>query len=244
MRLLIVGGYGTFGGRIVQLLETEPRLTLIVAGRSPGKAKAYCKGRDRARARLEPALFDRDGDLAAQLAALAPDIVDASGPFQAYGEGLYRLIEACTAGRINYLDLADGSGFVAGVGAFDTPAKEAGVFVLSGVSSFPVLTAAVVRRLSSEMARVESIRGGIAPSPFAGVGENVVRAIASYAGQPVQLARDGRPAEGRPFTEQMRHTIAPPGRVPLKNTLFSLVDVPDLNALAALWPEAKTIWMG
>lgn len=245
MRLLIVGGYGTFGGRIVQLLETEPRLTLIVAGRSPGKAKAYCKGRDLARARLVPALFDRDGDLAAQLAALAPDIVvDASGPFQAYGEGRYRLIEACMAERINYLDLADGSDFVAGVASFDAAAKEAGVFVLSGVSSFPVLTAAVVRRLSSEMARVERIHGGIAPSPFAGVGENVIRAIASYAGRPVRLVRDGRPAEGRPLTEQMRATIAPPGRVPLRNKLFSLVDVPDLNALPALWPEAKTVWMG
>ena len=42
----------------------------------------------------------------------------------------------------------------------------------------------------------------------------------------------------------MRYTIAPPGKVPLRNTLFSLVDVPDLRALAELWPEAKTIWMG
>ncbi|QKC94001.1 hypothetical protein [Mesorhizobium sp. NZP2298] len=25
MKLLIVGGYGTFGGRIIQLLESEPR---------------------------------------------------------------------------------------------------------------------------------------------------------------------------------------------------------------------------
>ena len=94
------------------------------------------------------------------------------------------------------------------------------------------------------MARVDGIRGGIAPSPFAGVGANVIRAIASYAGRPVRLARDGEPAEGYPLTEQMRYTIAPPGRAPVKNTLFSLVDVPDLRALQALWPEAKTIWMG
>jgi hypothetical protein len=31
----------------------------------------------------------------------------------------------------------------------------------------------------------------------------------------------------------MRYTIAPPGRLPLKNTLFSLVDVPDLPGLIA-----------
>ena len=245
MKLLIVGGYGIFGGRIVELLENEPRLTLLVAGRSLGKAEAFCRTRIDAKAGLIPTVFDRDGDLDAQLAALRPAIVvDASGPFQAYGEGRYRLIEACIAARVAYLDLADGSDFVAGVAAFDPAAKQAGVFVLSGVSSFPVLTAAVVRRLSSGMARIDSVRGGIAPSPFAGVGENVIRAIASYSGQPVQLTRNGKPAEGRPLTEQMRYTIAPPGRVPVRNTLFSLVDVPDLRALAELWPEAKTIWMG
>ncbi|WP_416361761.1 DUF4166 domain-containing protein [Mesorhizobium sp. AR02] len=245
MKLLIVGGYGTFGGRIIQLLESEPRLTLIVAGRSLAKAEAWCGGRGAVAAQLIPAAFDRDGDLAAQLTSLSPDtLVDASGPFQAYGEERYRLIEACIAKRVNYLDLADGSDFVAGVPAFDAAAKRAGLFVLSGVSSFPVLTAAVVRRLSSDMARVDTIKGGIAPSPYAGVGENVIRAIAGYAGRPVGLVRDGAKAQGHPLTEQMRYTIAPPGRVPLKNTLFSLVDVPDLRALGELWPQAKTIWMG
>ncbi|MER9850125.1 saccharopine dehydrogenase NADP-binding domain-containing protein [Mesorhizobium sp. M0106] len=178
MKVLVVGGYGTFGGRTVELLEGEPHLILFVAGRSLAKADAYCKKRAPTAAQLVPALFDRDGDLAAQLAAFEPDIVvDASGPFQAYGEGRYRLIEACIARRINYLDLADGSDFVAGVSAFDEAARNAGVFVLSGVSSFPVLTAAVVRRLSSDLTRVDGIRGGIAPSPFAGVGGNVIRAI-------------------------------------------------------------------
>lgn len=245
MKVLVVGGYGIFGGRIIELLENEPRLTLCVAGRSLAKAEAFCKSRGHAVAHLIPTQFDRNGDLNAQLASLRPDIVvDASGPFQAYGEGRYRLIEACIGNGVNYLDLADGSDFVAGVSAFDVAAKVAGLFMLSGVSSFPVLTAAVVRRLSSKMTRVDSIRGGIAPSPYAGVGENVIRAIAGYAGQPVQLTRDGQPRQGHPLTEQMRTTIAPPGRVPLHNTLFSLVDVPDLRALADLWPAAKTIWMG
>lgn len=244
LKLLIVGGYGIFGGRVVALLENEPRLTLVVAGRSLARARAFCAGRGRTAATLAAARFDRNGDLAAQLAAIRPDIlVDASGPFQAYGASRYRVIEACLARGVNYLDLADGSDFVAGVGAFDAAARQAGVYVLSGVSSFPVLTAAVVRRLSGGTMAVESIRAGIAPSPYAGVGENVIRAIASYAGQPARIRREGEAATGYPFTEQQRYTIAPPGRLPLRSTLFSLVDVPDLRALAELWPEAKTIWM-
>ena len=245
LRVLIVGGYGTFGGRIVELLESEERLTLIVAGRSLGKATDFCKSRSRAKAQIVPAQFDRNADIETRLAALKPDVlVDASGPFQAYDERRYGLIEACIAQRVSYLDLADGADFVAGVSGFDEAARGAGVFVLSGVSSFPVLTAAIVRRLSPGMARVDSICGGIAPSPYAGVGENVIRAIASYAGRAIRLKRNGAVVEAYPFTEQMRYTVAPPGRLPLRSTLFSLVEVPDLHVLAALWPQARTIWMG
>ena len=243
--VLIVGGYGTFGGRIVELLENEPCLTLIVAGRSLDRAISYCRNRPQAKARLVPTAFNRMGDVVDQLAEIRPDlVVDASGPFQTYGAQRYRLIEACVANRINYFDLADGSDFVNGVHAFDSEARAGGIYVLSGVSSFPVLTAAVVRHLSSDMNRVDAIRGGIAPSPYAGVGQNVVRAIANYAGKPTLLRRHGKESNGYPFTEHMRFTIAPPGHLPLRNTLFSLVDVPDLRALAQLWPEVHDIWMG
>jgi hypothetical protein len=94
------------------------------------------------------------------------------------------------------------------------------------------------------LARLDSVTGGIAPSPYAGVGLNVIRAIASYAGRPVRLVRDGRAAVGRGLIETKRFTIAPPGCLPLRPTLFSLVDVPDLQALPALWPELRSVWMG
>ncbi len=82
-----------------------------------------------------------------------------AGRFRLMEEGRYRLIEACIAQSVHYLDLADGSEFVAGVRAFDAAARTAGVYVLCGVSSFPVLTAAVVRHLSRDMTRISSIRG-------------------------------------------------------------------------------------
>ncbi|MDB5380331.1 MAG: hypothetical protein JWR00_4777 [Rubritepida sp.] len=245
LRVLVVGGYGSFGGRLVELLEGEAGLTLLVAGRSLASAEAFCRRRGTPSAELIPTRFNRDGDLDAEIAVLRPDIlVDASGPFQAYGEDRYRVVEACLRGGVNYLDLADGSDFVLGIGAFDAAARAAGTYVLSGVSTCPALTAAVARRLSAGMARVDAICGGIAPSPHAGIGRSVIRAIAGYAGQPVAMIRDGRPATGHPFTESRRFAIAPPGHLPLGSRIFSLVDVPDLRALAQLWPEAKTIWFG
>ena len=249
LKILIVGGYGTFGGRIVELLENEAALTLVIAGRSLEKAQSYCSTRTDAKAQLVPSKFDRTQNIAQQLSEIKPDIVvDASGPFQDYGQqdgcqDAYGLIEACIAQGIHYLDLADGSQFVAGVTALDDAARQADVFVLSGVSSFPVLTASVVRHLSANMTKVQAIRGGIAPSPFAGIGSNVIRAIAGYAGQEMTLKQAGKTVQMWPLTSSTRYTIAPPGYLPLRNIHFSLVDVPDLRVLADMWPEA-TVWMG
>jgi Domain of unknown function (DUF4166)/Saccharopine dehydrogenase NADP binding domain len=245
LKVLVVGGNGVFGSRIVALLEDEPRLGLFVGGRSVDRATNFVLSRGKTQAQLAAVAFDGNGDVVGQLSAIGPDIVvDASGPFQAYGEDRYRVVRACLAHGANYLDLADGSDFVAGIDAHDEQAKAAGVYVLSGVSSFPVLTAAAVRRLSTGMTAIKSIRGGIAPSPYADVGENVIRAIAGYAGQPIRRKHDGVFCSGYPLTEQLRYTIAAPGHVPLHNRLFSLVDAPDLQALAVLWPEADEIWMG
>ncbi|GGC45118.1 hypothetical protein [Chelatococcus reniformis] len=58
LRLLVVGGYGTFGSRTIGLLKDEPRLHIIVAGRSHGKAETFCAAQEAA-AVLQPAAFDR-----------------------------------------------------------------------------------------------------------------------------------------------------------------------------------------
>jgi hypothetical protein len=243
LTILILGGYGTFGGRLAQLLKDEQRLTLVIAGRSIEKARNFCESLHGAAACV-PVVFDRNADVETQLRALAPNVaVDASGPFQNYDDS-YSVVRAAIALGIDYLDLADGAEFVRGLAQFDSAAKARGVFVLSGVSSFPVLTTAVVRRLSTDMAHIDSVIGGIAPSPYAGVGLNVIRAIASYGGKPVTLRHNGATADAPALIDSRRYTIAPPGELPLRPLRFSLVDVPDLALLPDLWPELKSVWIG
>jgi Domain of unknown function (DUF4166)/Saccharopine dehydrogenase NADP binding domain len=240
MKVLILGGYGTFGGRLAQLLVDDPAASLIIAGRSYEKAAAFCAHLGTSNA--TPASFDRNGAIEAQMAELAPElIVDASGPFQLYDDP-YRVVRVALTYRIDYLDLADSTGFVKGIAQFDANAKARGVFLLSGASSFPVLTAAVIRRLAGDIATLEAVAGGIAPSPYAGVGLNVIRAIASYAGKQITSMADGKPHYA--LAETRRYVIAPPGRLPLDQVHFSLVDVPDLEVLPSLWPSLKDVWMG
>ncbi|HVF17446.1 MAG TPA: DUF4166 domain-containing protein [Steroidobacteraceae bacterium] len=241
--VLIVGGYGTFGGRLARLLKDEA-ITILIAGRSLAMAQRFCDG-VHGRAKLIPVQFDRDGNIHEQLGTLSPTIVvDASGPFQVYGLAPYRLIDACIERGIHYLDLAGAASFVAGVAAFNERAKSRGVFVLSGVSSVPVLSAAVVHRLAEDLSKVLSITAGIAPSPRAGVGLSVIKAIASYAGTKIRLRRDGGDTTAFALLEQRWQTIAPAGALPLRPRMFSLVEVPDLQLLQTQWPELREVWVG
>lgn len=242
MKILILGGYGVFGGRLAELLSDLEEVELLICGRDISRGVAFC-ARCNGQARVRPIALDR-ADIVAGLHAHRPDlVVDASGPFQDYGADRYGVISACIDAGIDYLDFADAADFVFGVPQFDAQAKAAGVCVLSGVSSFPVLTAAVLREMATTM-DIVSVEGGIAPSPYAGIGLNVMRAVVGYAGAPVKLWRDGRPSQGTGLAESLRKTIAVPGRLPLRNTHFSLVDVPDLQVIPPEHPALTDIWMG
>lgn len=242
MKILILGGYGVFGGRLVRLLADLPMLELLIGGRNLVAARAFCASYV-GQSTLRPLQVDRQ-QLATALQTERPDlVVDASGPFQDYGEHRYGAIEACIAAGIDYLDFADAADFVFGVSQYDAQARAAGIYVLSGVSSFPVLTAAVLREMATHM-DIVSVEGGIAPSPYAGIGLNVMRAVVGYAGAPVKLRRNGRDGHGIGLAESRRFTVAVPGRLPLRNLHFSLVDVPDLQVLPPEHPTMTDIWMG
>lgn len=242
MKILILGGYGVFGGRLAELLADMSSLEILVCGRSVARAEAFCTAW-RGQAQLRPLMLDRR-DVADALRIHKPDlVVDASGPFQTYGSACYGVITACIDAGIDYLDFADAADFVFGVSQFDERAKAAGVFVLSGVSSFPVLTAAVLREMERTM-DILAVEGGIAPSPYAGIGLNVMRAVVGYAGAPVKLWRHGGPSHGVGLAESRRFTVAVPGRLPLRNIHFSLVDVPDLQVIPPEHPSMTDIWMG
>lgn len=249
IRILLLGGYGVFGGRLVQSLSDLSNVQILIAGRNGATADQFCKADDGASS-CQPLQLGR-ANIADALARERPDLViDATGPFQDYGDDPYGVVKAAIGAGVNYLDFADGSDFVTGVAQFDAAAKKANVFVLSGVSSFPVLSGVAIAELGRGMV-VRKILGGVAPSPHAGIGLNLIRAITGYAGGPVRLQRDGRQINTVGLTESKRYTIAVPGHAPLCNIRLSLVDVPDLQLVparlvktAALGPTCANVPLG
>src|ERR1700686_2412057 len=99
----------------------------------------------------------------------------AAGPFQGAG---YRLARAAIAAGLHYVDLADARDFVAGFGALDAAARAAGVVALSGASSTPALSHAVLDRLTKGWRSIDTVDIAISPgNRSAPRGLSVIRAI-------------------------------------------------------------------
>lgn len=184
-RIVVLGGYGNFGGRICRALAAERDVWIGVAGRDRARANAFIGSLGATVAACEPLALDHEAKgFASSLAACGPDLViHTSGPFQAQS---YHVAEATVDAGAHYIDLADGRAFVAGIGALDNAARQRGVLVASGASTLPAVSWAVIDRMAGAFQRIEHIEIGIAPGQSATRGKATVAAILSYCGLPFE----------------------------------------------------------
>jgi NAD(P)-dependent dehydrogenase (short-subunit alcohol dehydrogenase family) len=222
-RILVLGGYGGFGGRISLRLAADGH-EVLVAGRDARKARQFCAGSRR----LLPAVADR-ARIAETLAEHRPTLlVDASGPFQAMD---HMVAAACIAAGVHYVDIADARDFVCGIETLDAAARSAGVVILSGASSVPALSGAVVRHLAAGMDMVRSVEMTISASNRATAGRSVAAAILGQVGQPLRLWRGGRWERAFGWQSLRSEDFVVAGTEPLLRRWVGLVDVPDLALL-------------
>ncbi len=233
-RVLVLGGYGHFGARIVRALATTPGIRVIAAGRNPAQAASHLPGVDMGRielCRLDTASADFADALAATRAEL---VIHTAGPFQGQG---YDVATACLQAGMHYIDLADGRDFVRDFAAqMDATARRAGHCAVSGASTLPALSSAVVDALAPQFDQLQSIDIVIGPAQATPLGMATVRAVLSYCGKPFDCWIDGRWQRvigwGDPQPVQFAH-IAP--------RLASPCDVPDHDLLVQRYPGVQTV---
>ncbi|MHA7777568.1 DUF4166 domain-containing protein [Roseibium sp. M-1] len=236
-RIVLLGGYGVFGGKLAEALLRNPRFDVVVAGRSLESAQAFCRIHGGTPARL-----DRTApDFAASLAALAPFVtVDAAGPFQAYHRKAYSVAKAALAAGSHYLDLSDDAAFTRSISSLDAQARDADLAVISGVSSVPALSSAAVEAMKGDFSHLDLIESTILPGNRAPRGLSVIRAILAQTGKPVAVTRDGVPDTVSGWSGLARRRIGPAGAEGLPPRWSSFIGAPDL----ALFPEhygARTV---
>jgi hypothetical protein len=179
---LVLGGYGNFGKRIVRGLVRHG-VRVVIAGRDARKAEAFAQTVQGFRG--DAARLDiRDPAFAGQLATLSPSVVvNTCGPFQTADYGVARL---CIDQQRHYVDLADGRAFVTGVTALDEDARRRNVCVISGASTVPGLSSAVVEHFRDEFSELNSVAMGISPGQKTERGLATTQAIMTYVGRPLR----------------------------------------------------------
>lgn len=233
--VLVLGGYGSFGGRVCELLARSPELTVFVAGRRAAKAAQAV--RRIGGSSLRPVALDRDApdSIAAFLKAERPKVViDAIGPYQGRD---YRLPELILQHGAHSLDLADDRAYVAGIANLNSHAEARGVLVVSGASTVPALSCAVVDRLLEDLDSLESVDIGLSPGHRAPRGPATIRSVLSYCGKPIPAVARAHLATRRGWGNLTRHRYPPP----VGGRWLSNVDIPDAALLPLRYPGVETL---
>lgn len=225
--IVIVGGGGAFGARAAELLARSCETRLVLAGRRPEFLNAEAERLSGAHELpVETARLDATRVTAEDLTALgAAIVINASGPFQSQD---YRLASAAIAAGCHAIDLADARDFVVGFRRLDAEARAAGVLAVSGASSVPGLSTAVVAAHAADFASIETIDIAISPGNSFDPGVATVASVLGGVGQPITTWKDGVWRTVYGWQSLRRGDFGSAGRRWLGN-----VDVPDL----ALLPE-------
>jgi hypothetical protein len=191
-KVLILGGYGNFGKRIAAAL-TKSDVPVVIVGRDENRARAFARTLPKGLA--EAAAFDVRSDLSRRLSDIRPAaVVNTCGPFQLSD---YSIAEACIDAGTPYIDLADGRDFVTGIATLDARAREKGVAVISGASTVPGLSSAVIEHFRPHFSAFHTLRFGISPGQKAERGLATTQGILTYVGKPLRaFAGDAAPSFG------------------------------------------------
>lgn len=223
-RVLIMGGYGNFGSFITKTLAQEKNIQVIIAGRSSEKILRLASHLNAVN-KAETVVLDIKTNLINVLTLIKPDIVILTcGPFQMQS---YDVAKACITQGCHYIDLADGRDFVNGVGALNDQAKAKAILLISGASSVPCLTAALIDDYAQEFHTLaQQTARGLATTA----------AILSYTGKPFKTLINGmfRNVYGWQGLRIRKYQN-------LGWRLLGNCDVPDLILFPQRYPGLKTV---
>ncbi|WP_439478504.1 DUF4166 domain-containing protein [Brevundimonas sp.] len=237
-RVLVIGAGGVFGSRLCEGLLRDG-FEVVAAGRDRRRTEAVAARFRLAfpQGRIDVVTLDVATLTAAELKTTGADIVaDTAGPFQGAEPTTAR---AAIAAGLSYVDLADGRDFVAAFPALNATAKAAGVAALTGCSSTPALSNAVLDRLTEGWREVVSIEAAISPGARAPRGLSAMRAILSWLGRPVRVFEGDEWTTRQGWSGLYRRDFGRAGR-----RLVSLCETPDLDLFPALYaPRQRALFL-
>jgi hypothetical protein len=229
-RIIVLGGYGTFGSLIAEQLPRSD-VQVVLAGRDAVKGQALA-------AKLGAEFVHCDARSRTSLGnAIAGTqlVINAAGPFQAKD---YTIPQTCIEHGCHYIDLADGREYVAGITQLSESAKARDVFVCAGASTTPAITSVAVAELRPYFQRIRSIKVALSAGNKNPAGVSTIASILAYVGLPVRVWQDGRWRERTGWG--MGEFVDFPK--PVGRRRVQLCDVPDLEFFPSLFGAENVVF--
>lgn len=180
------------------------------------------------------ALDQTSAEFEVDLRALSPDVViHTAGPYQGQD---YRVARACIDCGAHYVDLADGREFVDGFNQLNGEAESKGVLLVSGASTLPGLSSAVIASMSSKFSAISGIEISIAPAHQTPRGPGTIAAVMSYCGKPFKVLE-----QGQWMTRYGWQDLRIQNYPSLGKRLSAACDVPDLSLLPNFVKGCETV---
>lgn len=233
MRVVVLGGYGNFGTRICRALAGCPDIDLFIAGRNKNLATRLASEID---GRANPISLDIQSErLAESLRDINAELViHTAGPFQALD---YTVPIVVAKAGAHYIDLADGRRYVCDFSSkLDAIFRESGHLAITGASTVPALSSAVINELTQGWQQIKTIDFCIAPAQTAPRGEATLAGVLSYCGAPIDVWQEGRWVT--------RYGWAAPESIEfarLNTRIGALCDIPDLELFPTQYPGVKSV---
>lgn len=229
--VLVLGGYGTFGSRIVRAL-CQRGYKVTINGRHFHEAQTLKHNimQDDINSHVKVSCFDVSQQLNVHLNKLKPDLViHTCGPFQEQDTHIAKTI--IKAG-IHYIDLSDSRKYVKNLMAFDELAQLNDVTAITAASTVPCLSSAVLKHLQEkfQIQHFNKVNIGISPGQKTPRGLATTEAVLSYIGKPLAHWPESK---GKVFGWGDTYLQKYPN---IKNRLMSRCEAPDLDLLPAQYP--------
>lgn len=196
MSIVVIGGYGVFGSRIVADLVDQTDHRIAVAGRNYATAQALCE-------QLGDKTYPVHVDLSDQATvrgalADASVVVLAAGPFQ---ELPNTVLDVAVELGIHYIDLTDSRAFLARVHAQKDRIEAANITVLSGLSSFSGISGPLAYMGKLALGGCDTVHISLSPGNRNPKGVGTIKSILSYVGTPLNVWKNGQYAQEQGWSD-------------------------------------------
>jgi Saccharopine dehydrogenase NADP binding domain len=238
---MVLGASGQFGSRLCRRLVQLDGLHLLLGGRDRQKLEAtHVQLRAmKPDAKIDIVAWAISGSSLLDLlySRRVNLVVHLAGPFQGQD---YAVAKACLTAGVPYIDMADGREFVTKFCSLDSAAQAKGIALITGASTVPGLSSAVIDAMLANFSQLEAIDYGICGGVKTGLGLATLKAVLSYCGKPYHILKDGMPTRvyglGRP-----RHHDFPE---PVNRRYVVDCDIPDHDLFPARYATLRQMDFG